>query len=844
MKRLNLPIIMLTCMVSFTCEAYSSDYLTFLTTERGFTEITSLNEIMTTENDYYILTSAENSNLIVGIGRYEAKPSWASEDTKALRYVSAEKDPMLDATNFFTIEKNGTKIGFRNIVYSADLFQTHNGSGFMYVNTYTDKNLDEWSFLNPTYQDDYWLFESGKYPISGGDNFSGYLGPWNNQVAENEALALNRKNTPNDEAGHFRIFHISKSDFERGYRALQMQLLQSSSSANPVDATWLITNASFETGDVKGWTRNPNVTNDNEFNTRDYGMTGKEGGYLFNAYQWWASNLGISQTVENVPSGSYELSAVMATWAGRTVTLRANNNEVCKTGINDATGIPVTIPITIGTDQQLHIITSSTGSWWLEGHESETQTFFKLDNVKLTCFGVFLNGIALPLPNDNDTKLVIGQWYYYDIPYSTEYLLRGQLSDIVCSTDGEKFLSDVTSQPIEQRMTFNKGRVYFKPIQADATLSVTMERKIEECTFTATALNVDGLPQKILFVTVNEDGPGEDGTKKISKYLHSKGYDIIGVSEDFNYHGSLMSELSNDYNCGTHRGSISITDFSYPFDTDGLNLIWKKNTISTDNENWTRWTETTATDGNQYVKKGFRHYDVTIGEDMEIDLYVLHMDAGEATQSREAQWEQLAQAVKASDSTRPKIILGDTNSRWTREDIHRHFFQIVNQNTSDYTISDAWVELCRNNEYPTVGSGDLTDDSDPTNYANYEVVDKIIYINPNSPNLLQLSALSFKIEQDYTYGMVDGTDSAKPLGDHRPIVVEFSCIKSGDANSLMGDVNRDGTISVSDVMAAVNIVLGNDYEKPYIFDHLAADPNYDGRISIADVMAIVQMVLD
>ena len=67
---------------------------------------------------------------------------------------------------------------------------------------------------------------------------------------------------------------------------------------------------------------------------------------------------------------------------------------------------------------------------------------------------------------------------------------------------------------------------------------------------------------------------------------------------------------------------------------------------------------------------------------------------------------------------------------------------------------------------------------------------------------------------------------------------------STTTTTLKGDVNRDGTISVSDVMAAVNIVLGNDYEKPYIFDHLAADPNYDGRISIADVMAIVQMVLD
>ena len=39
-------------------------------------------------------------NLIVGVGSYEGKPGWASEDSKALRYKSAATDPVSDLTNF------------------------------------------------------------------------------------------------------------------------------------------------------------------------------------------------------------------------------------------------------------------------------------------------------------------------------------------------------------------------------------------------------------------------------------------------------------------------------------------------------------------------------------------------------------------------------------------------------------------------------------------------------------------------------------------------------------------------------------------------------------------------
>ena len=37
--------------------------------------------------------------------------------------------------------------------------------------------------------------------------------------------------------------------------------------------------------------------------------------------------------------------------------------------------------------------------------------------------------------------------------------------------------------------------------------------------FSIATLNVDGLPQKILMVKVNADGPGNGGTARIGKYL-------------------------------------------------------------------------------------------------------------------------------------------------------------------------------------------------------------------------------------------------------------------------------------------------------------------------------------
>ena len=58
---------------------------------------------------------------------------------------------------------------------------------------------------------------------------------------------------------------------------------------------------------------------------------------------------------------------------------------------------------------------------------------------------------------------------------------------------------------------------------------------------------------------------------------------------------------------------------------------------------------------------------------------------------------------------------------------------------------------------------------------------------------------------------------------------------------LLGDVNGDGSITIADVTALVNIILGKDTENQY--NHQAADVNSDGSITIADVTALVNIIL-
>ena len=59
----------------------------------------------------------------------------------------------------------------------------------------------------------------------------------------------------------------------------------------------------------------------------------------------------------------------------------------------------------------------------------------------------------------------------------------------------------------------------------------------------------------------------------------------------------------------------------------------------------------------------------------------------------------------------------------------------------------------------------------------------------------------------------------------------------------LGDVNTDGSVTIADVTALVNILLGEDDAEPHVYDHVAADVNGDGSITIADVTELVNIIL-
>ena len=170
------------------------------------------------------------------------------------------------------------------------------------------------------------------------------------------------------------------------------------------------------------------------------------------------------------------------------------------------------------------------------------------------------------------------------------------------------------------------------------------------------------------------------------------------------------------------------------------------------------------------IDKGYRSYQAELAPGVVVDVYILHMDAdsdAEDIAAREAQMTQLADAIKVSDNGNPIIVMGDTNCRYTRENLETLFIDAINADER-FTIQDAWVEKAWDGVYPVHGSSDLVANDKGGSYAypQAEIVDKVFYIN-NTDSDVQLTAQSYTVATDFV------NESGTALADHWPVVVEF-----------------------------------------------------------------------
>ena len=301
--------------------------------------------------------------------------------------------------------------------------------------------------------------------------------------------------------------------------------------------------------------------------------------------------------------------------------------------------------------------------------------------------------------------------------------------------------------------------------------------------FSIATLNVDGLPPKVLVLKINSDGPGDAGSARIGKYLAQKGYDLVLMQEDFNYHDVITVLLEDDYKFDTWSGDVGLEghqiDFlhlqNHRFECDGLMACWKKD-ISVNPSARTAWEQNFGKfshANDEMVTKGYRRYNVTLKGGTSLLVYNMHMDASDDVDEAEnndtkdraarmAQWAQLKADIMGQLGTLPIVIVGDMNSLYGRDAVKSEFIDAINESGRG-TVSDVWVEMQQNGAYPTAAT-------------NGETLDKILYINPATGT--QIMPVSYSL--DTTGYMHDG----KPLGDHFPVAATF--IAASDKSRLTG----------------------------------------------------------
>lgn len=137
------------------------------------------------------------------------------------------------------------------------------------------------------------------------------------------------------------------------------------------DMTLAMVNPDFETGDITGWTTtNSNDTGARSTSNTTYKMANSNGAYLFNT---WSVGNAISQTITGLNPGKYTVKAIMATDAGKTLTLTANGTEVTAASVDKGTGVEIENSNVVVANGSLSISAGTADKYW-----------YKADNFRLT----------------------------------------------------------------------------------------------------------------------------------------------------------------------------------------------------------------------------------------------------------------------------------------------------------------------------------------------------------------------------------------------------------------------------------------------------------------------------
>jgi len=260
-------------------------------------------------------------------------------------------------------------------------------------------------------------------------------------------------------------------------------------------------------------------------------------------------------------------------------------------------------------------------------------------------------------------------------------------------------------------------------------------------TFTTLSYNVAGLPQVLSSAAGNRSA----ATKLISCYV--KKFDFVNVQEDFNYHADLYDSCDDhpyrsatSGGAGVGSGLNSLSRFFY--------------------DDWDRVSWRNCNGVDCLTPKGFTMARTRLAEGVYVDIYNLHTQAQTASADLVARRKDILQLlayIESESAGNAVIVMGDTNTRYTRDG--DNMWEFLNRG-----FSDAWVTRVRNGSVPAVGAAALTCDPAVTS-PTCEIVDKFMY-RGNAHVTLNPSAYNIQTDAKDANGV--------ELSDHRPIAATWS----------------------------------------------------------------------
>jgi hypothetical protein len=268
-------------------------------------------------------------------------------------------------------------------------------------------------------------------------------------------------------------------------------------------------------------------------------------------------------------------------------------------------------------------------------------------------------------------------------------------------------------------------------------------------TFSVLSYNVAGLPESLSSAST----PRDTSTTAIGQRLGP--YDIVHVEEDFNYHAYLYAgDTTHAYRTptsgGAGIGSGLNTLSKIPYDADDFERV--------------HWNSCQIDSGDCLTPKGFTFMRERLAEGVYVDFYNLHTNAGTNDgdlASRADNLNQLTSFIQSHSKGNAVVVMGDTNTRYTRTGDTIAEFGAANG------LTDAWVKLIRGGTPPAKGSDALVCDQTGATVPNTcEVVDKILY---RGSKLVTLDATSYNNEHASFL-----TSDGLMLSDHDPITAKFT----------------------------------------------------------------------